>query len=196
MSCADHPDASAEWRRELRRELQQKRQAWWDNAAARATADAALTERLWQVLQQLEPDCLGVYWALPGEFNPNTLALRAQRMLGCRLALPRSHKSPRAMRYHAWDGQPPTQRDDHGIACTDGEPVRPDVVLAPCVGHTREGYRLGYGGGYFDRYLAAHPDVVAVGLSWDVLEIPADRWQAQAHDLPLAAVLTEQHTWG
>ncbi len=189
------PPEHSEDRTNLRRELQKKRRDWWDNAADRDVADAALGERLWQVLQQLEPDCLGLYWALPGEFNPNALALQAQRLLGCRLALPRARKSPPSMAYQLWDGQPPSERDDHGIACASGAPVTPDVVLVPCVGHTHDGYRLGYGGGYFDRYLAAHPEVVSIGLGWEVGDIPPERWTAGKHDIPLMVVITERHTW-
>ncbi|MFN3617853.1 MAG: 5-formyltetrahydrofolate cyclo-ligase [Aquabacterium sp.] len=191
MAHAPLPDDRAA----LRRTLIQQRRAWWDNAATRTAADAALAELLWRVLEQLEPDCLGVYWALPGEFNPNTLALRAQQVLGCRLALPRSHKSPAEMHYQLWDGQPPTERDEHGIACAQGARVVPDVVLAPCVGHTRQAYRMGYGGGYFDRFLAAHPEVVAIGLSWEGGDLTSTSWTPGKHDVPLAAVITERNIW-
>jgi 5-formyltetrahydrofolate cyclo-ligase len=62
-------------------------------------------------------------------------------------------------------------------------------VLVPCLGFTREGYRLGYGGGYFDRWLAAHPGVTAVGLAWSVGECT---FAVEPHDLPLAVVITER----
>ena len=68
----------------------------------------------------------------------------------------------------------------------------PDVVLVPCVGFTGAGYRLGYGGGYFDRWLAAHPHVVAVGVAWSVAELDPATFAAQPHDLPLAFVVTER----
>ena len=65
----------------------------------------------------------------------------------------------------------------------------PDVVLVPCVGFTREGYRLGYGGGYFDRWLAAHPGVISIGLAWSLSET---HFAAEPHDQPLTMVLTER----
>ena len=43
----------------------------------------------------------------------------------------------------------------------DAVPLTPDVVLVPLVGFDEEGFRLGYGGGYYDRYLAAHPQTIA-----------------------------------
>lgn len=181
-------------RANLRRALLAARKAWWASDAA-SGAQEALAARLWEALVQLEPECLGVYWALEGEFNPNALALKAQRVLGCTLALPTSQKSPPAMHYRLWDGQAPRATDAHGIACADGAEVRPDVVLAPCVGHTPGGLRLGYGGGYFDRYLAAHPEVVALGVSWDISLVDAAQLPAGPHDVPLMAVITESHTW-
>mgnify|MGYP003693774087 CR=1 FL=1 len=69
------------------------------------------------------------------------------------------------MHYRLWDGQAPRSVDECGIPSSDGAPVAPDVVLVPCVGFTASGFRLGYGGGYFDRWLAAHPQVCAVGVA-------------------------------
>ena len=68
----------------------------------------------------------------------------------------------------------------------------PDVVLAPCVGYTASGYRLGYGGGYFDRWLAAHPHVTAVGVAWALGEIAEAQLAPAPHDMPLMLVVTER----
>jgi 5,10-methenyltetrahydrofolate synthetase len=76
-----------------------------------------------------------------------------------------------------------------------GKPVVPDVVLVPCVGFTPEGYRLGYGGGYFDRYLAAHPGVTVIGVAWEQARVSREELAPQAHDLPLMAVVTEARVW-
>lgn len=147
-----------------------------------------------RALEQLEPSCLGVYWPLVGEFNPRDAAHQAKALWGCRLALPFAVKSPRDMHYRAWDGSAPTQVDECGIVTTAGEPVVPDVVLVPCLGFTSEGFRLGYGGGYFDRYLAVHPEVTAVGLGWELGRLTTEVLQPQAHDQPLVGVITEGDT--
>jgi len=66
--------------------------------------------------------------------------------------------------------------------------VTPDVVIVPLVGFTAAGHRLGQGGGHYDRWLDAHPQVPAIGLAWDcqiVEELPIE-----AHDRPLRAVVT------
>ena len=92
------------------------------------------------------------------------------------------------MDYRRWDGSPPTVKDECGIASSSGAVVVPDVVLVPCVGFTREGYRLGYGGGYFDRWLAAHPGVTSIGIAWAVSEAS---FAVAVHDLALTLILTE-----
>ncbi len=70
------------------------------------------------------------------------------------------------------------------------ERLAPEICLAPLVGWDAEGYRLGYGGGYFDRTLAAlapRPFVVGVGLQSARLDTIAP----QPHDVPLSAIVTE-----
>jgi len=77
------------------------------------------------------------------------------------------------------------------MATADGAVLVPDVVLVPCVGFTKSGHRLGYGGGYFDRWLAANPHVTSIGLAWAVTEINEAEFDAQPHDQALSLVLTE-----
>jgi 5,10-methenyltetrahydrofolate synthetase len=67
--------------------------------------------------------------------------------------------------------------------------VKPDVVIAPIVGF-HACWRLGYGGGYFDRTLAARePRPAAIGIGFEIMEIPGFR--PQPHDIPMQTVVTE-----
>jgi 5-formyltetrahydrofolate cyclo-ligase len=179
----------------LRQRLLAERRTWATTPAA-LLAQQQLHERVLSVLARLEPECLGIYWPLQGEFNPRDVALAAQAQCGCQLALPYAEKSPVQMHFRAWDGQPPTVQDACGIPSSQGKPVVPDVVLVPCLGFTPQGWRLGYGGGYFDRYLAAHPDVTAIGVAWQAGQLNQAAFAPQPHDLALLAVLTESDTWG
>ncbi len=183
----------------LRQALLQAREAWATGPEA-APAQAALHAHLAQVLDQLEPTCLGLYWPTQGEFNPRDLALALQASLNCGLALPWATRASGGqgarMEFRQWDGQEPATRDECGIPSPDTAPAQPDVVLVPCVGFSREGYRLGYGGGYFDRYLAAHPHVTAVGVAWAEAEMGADRFAPEAHDVALALVVTPEGVVG
>ncbi len=177
----------------LRQALLSAREAWATGPDA-IPAQADLHAHLARVLEELEPDCLGLYWPTRGEFNPRGLALELQASLNCRLALPWATRAsgPKGatMVYRQWDGQEPATRDECGIACPDTAPARPDVVLVPCVGFTRAGFRLGYGGGYFDRYLAAHPHVTAMGVAWDQAEVADGDFVPEGHDVPVALVVT------
>lgn len=76
----------------------------------------------------------------------------------------------------------------------DAAEVTPDVLFVPLVGFDAEGGRLGQGGGHYDRWLAAHPDVPAIGMAWDCQLV--DALPREAHDRPLAAVVTPTRLYG
>ena len=176
---------------DLRRRLLAQRSAFADTPHACVAADA-LAQHLLALVTTLEPECLGVYWPVHSEFNASQLFVRTGSPCTTPLALPFVHKAPPRMRYRAWDGQAPTLLDEAGIASVNGADVLPDVVLVPCLGFTDEGYRLGYGGGYFDRWLAANPQVLAVGVAWEIGRIERSVFQPQPHDVTLALMVTER----
>ena len=64
----------------------------------------------------------------------------------------------------------------------------PDLLIVPCVGFDSRGYRLGYGGGHYDRTLSRHP-VKTVGVAWDACEL--SDFVPGAHDRPLDVIVTE-----
>ncbi len=70
----------------------------------------------------------------------------------------------------------------------DAETLLPEVVFVPLLGFTASGGRLGQGGGHYDRWLAAHPGVLALGLAWDCQLL--DTLPTESHDHPLDAVIT------
>jgi 5-formyltetrahydrofolate cyclo-ligase len=185
------PSALPPTRQVLRARLLAERTAFTEGPQA-SLAREALTQHLLTVVTTLEPRCLGVYWPVRSEFNAIQVFLPPQTRNTMRLALPFVHKSPPRMEYRAWGGEPPTLHDEVGIPCTAGAPMMPDVVLVPCLGFTDEAYRLGYGGGYFDRWLAANPQVVAVGVAWEVGRIDRSLLAPQPHDEALALVVTER----
>jgi 5,10-methenyltetrahydrofolate synthetase len=178
-------------RRALRARLFAERDAFVASSGF-AAANEGLSSHLRAALAPLEPACLGLYWPMRSEFNA-LAALDADRAFDkVARALPYARRDPRAMEFHRWDGTPPSLLDEFGIATSDGAVVVPDVVVVPCVGFTASGYRLGNGGGHFDRYLAAHPHVVAVGVAWQANEIDDATFAAEPHDVPLALIVTER----
>lgn len=70
----------------------------------------------------------------------------------------------------------------------------PEVLFCPLLGFTSAGGRIGYGAGHFDRWLAAHPPRLAIGLAWDCqLE---ESLPLEPHDVPLHAVITPTRLYG
>lgn len=73
-----------------------------------------------------------------------------------------------------------------------GEDMPCDVAFVPLLAADEEGYRLGYGGGFYDRYFAEHPDIKRVGLAYSfqiVKSLPRS-----GTDVPLHAIITEETT--
>ena len=76
----------------------------------------------------------------------------------------------------------------------DAAPAVPDFVFVPLLGFTAKGGRLGQGGGHYDRWLADHPNALAIGLAWDVQLV--DDLPLEAHDRRLTAVVTPTRFYG
>ena len=190
-NTASAGDAAQVSRQALRRRLLADREQFVAGPDAPA-AHHALAAHLARVLREIEPELLGVYWPLRGEFNAME-GLEAHGLAKLPLALPCAQRRPPAMHYRAWNGQVLTSVDECGLpAPSDGPWVVPDVVLLPCVGYTRSGFRLGYGGGYFDRWLAQQPQVTPIGIAWALGEITDETLVPQPHDRPLMVVVTER----
>jgi 5,10-methenyltetrahydrofolate synthetase len=155
-------------------------------------AETALAAELRGAIARLEPECLGLYWPFPAEFNA-ARALAADPSLDkVARTLPFARRSPRALEFRYWSGAAPTLVDECGIGTGDGAAAMPDVVVVPCVGFTAAGHRLGYGGGYYDRWLATQRHVVAVGVAWSAAELDLATFAPEAHDIPLSFIVTEQ----
>ncbi|UXH79017.1 5-formyltetrahydrofolate cyclo-ligase [Roseateles amylovorans] len=182
------PHERSEWRRALLA----RRRDWWASAEARLAADR-LGEQLSGLLRQLEPLSLGLYWPLEGEFNAVAWARAHKLGEQMQLALPFARKAtdqgPAQMEFRRWDGAEPALKDECGIPSCSGPTLVPEVLLVPCLGYTREAFRMGYGGGYFDRWIEAHPGVTTLGLAWSCCEAP---FEVLPHDQALTIVLTER----
>ncbi len=194
MNSASHDSPSGPQqttRKLLRADLLAQREAFVAGTHFDA-AFAALTRHLTKVLSELEPESLGLYWPHRSEFNAAGALVDDSTFATLPLSLPFARRAPVQMHYRQWDRQPPGAVDECGIASATGAPVVPDVVLVPCVGFTPSGYRLGYGGGYFDRWLAQHPHVTAIGVAWSVSETDQAAFMPEPHDQPLTLIVTER----
>lgn len=130
------------------------------------------------------------YWPIQSELDlRDTIA--SFIALGAQLALPVVEEKSKPLSFHAWTPGDKMERGFWGIAVPAHKlNVTPDILLAPVVGWDREGYRLGYGGGYFDRTLAAlKTPRFAIGVGLQSAEVPTIF--PQPHDVRLDAIITE-----
>ena len=164
------------------------------DAALEPAAQEALSRRMLDTLKLHEPACVGFYWPLPGEFDARAaiaiwLALGAHRQA----SLPVVTNRGEALQFRAWAPDTPMKTGHHRISEPATEVVvMPDLLFVPCVGFDVEGYRLGYGGGYYDRTLAAWPGAtrpVTVGIAYEACR--TDALRREAHDIPLDLIITE-----
>lgn len=112
---------------------------------------------------------------------------------GRRLALPwfATRDAPMEFRrwVNPWDDEELVPGPWRALQARNGdETVTPDIVVVPLVAFTAAGHRLGQGGGHYDRWLAAHPQIPAIGLAWDCQL--ADELPYEPHDRQLTAVVT------
>jgi 5-formyltetrahydrofolate cyclo-ligase len=190
--------AIAERKRQLRTELRRKRK---EHAATLPSEVSALvfSRPPQQVLELVPAEAtIGLYRSDEGE-APSRGYIRFFFERGHPIALPRvtTLDKPMEFRRHT---DPYEESDlEAGVwglrqPRTDAPVVVPQVLFMPLVGFTAKGDRLGQGGGYYDRYLAAHPQVVAIGMAWDVQEVA--ELPTELHDMRLSAIVTPTRVLG
>ena len=152
--------------------------------------------RIWLVDR---PDTvIGAYWPIKGEFDPLPILHRwkedgelLDKPIRRRIGLPVINKETKTLTFHVWYPGCPMEEDAYGIPKPkDTEVITPTLLFAPCVGYGAGGYRLGYGGGFYDRTLAAlQPRPYTVGLGFT--EGFVDDFEPESHDQPLDAILND-----
>jgi len=155
-----------------------------------AELSARIESHLAALLAPFPPQTLAFCAPVRGEFDARPLAsLLLDR--GWQAAMPIVVESDAPMRFRRWTPSCAMGVDRYGIPIPlDGPDLVPDVVLLPLLAFDAQGFRLGYGGGYFDRTLAVLvPRPLAIGIGFELGRVADIR--PQTHDIPLAAVVTE-----
>ena len=175
--------------------------------------------RIWLVGR--EDAVIGAYWPIKGEFDPlpalyrwqedailsrsseekqdpahegraeaatENIANRSPRKIG----LPVVNKLHKTLTFHAWYPGCPMEEDAYGIPKPkDTEIIVPTLLFVPCVGYGPGGFRLGYGGGFYDRTLATlQPKPFTVGLGYSHGWLPD--LEPEPHDVALDAILNDK----
>ena len=150
---------------------------------------------------------IALYWPIQDELDlRSALIAWVNQNPGCALALPYA-RPDKHLDFYEWQDGDALTPSQHGVPEPNpNNPSRPaitpDCILIPCVGWSSSiengkthYWRLGYGGGYFDRTLAAlrnnNPKFICIGIGFDWQKLNGAEWAAQAHDEPLDMLLTE-----
>ncbi len=178
----------ARWRKAERARLIAARLAV--SAAERREAAFAVAVSLDRLVAPGPGVTVGVYWPFRGELDLRGWAERAHGS-GARVVLPVVVEKARPLIFRDWRPGCAMERGVWNIPVpAEGAPVVPDVVISPLVGFDPGCFRLGYGGGFYDRTLAAlspRPKVIGVGLA--VGAVPTI--YPQPHDVPMDVIVTE-----
>lgn len=156
----------------------------------RLAASGRIRAALAGFLAGRRPTTLGVCAPVRGE--PDCLSLATElAATGWSIVMPVVEAPAAPMRFRVWHPGAPMTQDPHGIpvpataTCTP-----PEILLLPLVAFDTAGYRLGYGGGYFDRTLAACvPRPFSIGVGFDLCRV--DTIHPAPHDIPLDRIVTE-----
>lgn len=158
---------------------------------ARAQAAQRIIERL-EKMDLAGRRCIGFYWPLRGEPDLRPFVRRLLEQ-GAEAALPVVVEEGRPLEFWRWDAGTRMRRQEvWGIPVpAERAPAVPDALLIPLIGFDGSCHRLGHGGGYYDRTLAAlepRPFAIGVGLTRGRL----DTIYPQPHDVPMQAIVTDE----
>ncbi|WP_296372885.1 5-formyltetrahydrofolate cyclo-ligase [Yoonia sp.] len=182
----------ARWRRAERARLAALREGL--GQAGRAQVSDRIVGHLVTVLADrgVGRGCvLSGYWPIKGEPDLRP-ALSDLHRTGVTIALPVVETRAAPLVFRRWTPQTRLVRGDWNIPVPppEADELVPDTALAPCLGWADGCYRLGWGGGYFDRTLAAlSPRPLTIGVAFSAARLPTIF--PQPHDIPLGLILTE-----
>jgi 5,10-methenyltetrahydrofolate synthetase len=159
-------------------------------AAAHRAASVAIRHHLTEILLPLRSGTIAFCMPIRAEVDCQPLILHLLAA-GWQAAMPVVWETDAPMEFRGWTPDAPMTTDPFGIPIpAAGSVAHPDVILLPLVAFDAAGYRLGYGGGYFDRTLAViQPRPLAVGVGFDLAAVKDIR--PERHDVPLDLIVTE-----
>ncbi len=162
----------------------------------RLKKDKRIKERFLQLEEFQRAERIFFYASYRAEVDTFELISEALRQ-NKRVALPKVYPEKKVMRFYwiralntvspGYRGIPEPVPEDEAMA------EEADLVVVPAVAYNERGYRLGYGGGYYDRFLKeVRKETITVGLAYDeqiIGPLPTDDW-----DMPVDIVITEERT--
>ncbi|MGV8713116.1 MAG: 5-formyltetrahydrofolate cyclo-ligase [Nitrosomonas sp.] len=181
-------DNVPEWKKQQRQRLIRARETISPDLHQRWSA--AISDGLTRLLPVSQGLTLGIYWPFRGEYDPRQIAEQLRHQ-GIVLALPEVIDKNNPLCFRTWTPDTPMKNGAYDIPVpVDTHSVTPDAICIPMVGFDRQGYRLGYGSGYFDRTLANyHPLPLTIGIAFEIQRL--DSVHPQPHDIAMHYIVTE-----
>ena len=182
----DWPEVKA-WRREARQKILAARAAI--AAPLRITLAKRVMGRLKQALKD-RPQPISFYWPIKAEPDLRPL-MQELDAAGVAVCLPVAIRLGEPLRFRPWRKGCKMERGFWNIPVpAAAEEMVPRTLIAPVVGYDGLSYRLGYGGGFFDRTLAQYGESgAAVGVGYSMFELRTIH--PQPHDIRMTAIVTQ-----
>lgn len=143
------------------------------------------------------PQHIAAFWSLSDEPDLRPLLTQLVEEENLTVSLPVVVGPDQPLEFRVWTPDTPMAKGAFGIEEPQGPTAPPpDIVLVPTLGYTRQGDRVGYGKGHYDRTLAdlrnqGHP-FVALGIAWAVGDLSGTDYQPAQHDYRLDSILTDK----
>lgn len=177
---------------QLRQQLLEKRLA----IHHKELLDQNLAKQLSCLLDSMKVHSIGIYWPIHDEFDPRSVATEWQQKNPSNLlGMPYTTKN-QPLSFVRWTPQSKMVLGLFNIPIPiHHEPqdmFYPELLLVPCLGWSKQNgkcWRLGYGGGFYDRtledYALRGQPIKTIGLAYQALEVLDNQWQPEKHDRPL-----------
>jgi 5-formyltetrahydrofolate cyclo-ligase len=186
------PEGVPAWRRAERERLITARLAI--QADTRTIYSETIADALDCELEDVTGRVISLYWPFRGEPDLRPWMERVTAR-GATCLLPIVVEKGKPLIFRSWKHGEKLDRGIWNIPIpAEGREMLPDIVISPVVGFDPRLYRLGYGGGFFDRTLAAHPGKpLVIGVGYAMQHIPTIH--PQRHDIPMTRIITEKGLW-
>ncbi|HEY9278715.1 MAG TPA: 5-formyltetrahydrofolate cyclo-ligase [Eoetvoesiella sp.] len=144
-----------------------------------------------------EPRNIAAFWSMDQEPDLKPLLSQWVEEDGISVSLPVVGAPNAPLQFRIWTPETRMQIGPYGIAEPQGPAApAPDIILVPTLGYTRQGDRVGYGKGYYDRTLAAlnaqNHAYTSIGIAWACGDLSNDAYTPAEHDVKLDAILTDK----
>lgn len=176
------------------------RQALIESTKIDPIGETLIRKKVKQLIEDYNPKIIGTYWPIRNEFNVLPVVEEWRRKKSDHIAcLPVIAKKNLCLKFYPWELEMKMEKGLFNIPVPfkyrEKETQIPDLLLIPCVGFDSDGFRLGYGGGYYDRTIYElknnqKKNIITVGISSKssrIINLPRE-----IHDQALDHIITDE----